>query len=167
MYFRDATLDDLSVIVEIYNSTIPGRLVTAETEQVTVADKLEWFNKHNPATRPLWMAEDNGKIIGWASFQDFYGRPAYLKTAEISIYLHEDFRAKGYGKKMLQHCIHAGDGLGIHNLLGFIFSHNIPSIRLFLLAGFEEWGELKNVALMDGKLYSLKIFGKHIHNTTN
>lgn len=163
MQYRDATIDDLPIIVDIYNSTIPGRLVTAETEMVTVADKMEWFNKHTQGIRPLWMAEEQGNVIGWVSFQDFYGRPAYKKTAEISIYLQESYRGKGYGKKILKHCINAANGLGLENLLGFIFSHNVPSISLFLLQGFEEWGELKNVALMDGITYSVKILGKNIH----
>jgi L-amino acid N-acyltransferase YncA len=45
----------------------------------------------------LWIVEnDESEIIGWVSFQDFYGRSAYDGTAEISIYLDEKFRGKGY-----------------------------------------------------------------------
>ena len=36
MTFRDATLDDLPKIVEIYNSTVASRLVTADLESVSV-----------------------------------------------------------------------------------------------------------------------------------
>ena len=35
--------------------------------------------------------------------------------------------------------------------MGFIFSHNTPSIQLFLKHGYERWGELK-VALLDEKI---------------
>lgn len=46
------------------------------------------------------MAENSEKkIVGWLSFQDFYGRKAYDITAEISIYLDEKFRGRGYGKR--------------------------------------------------------------------
>lgn len=161
MNFRNATIHDLPVIVDIYNSTIPGRLVTADTTPVTVADKVQWFNEHNHATRPLWVVEENG-IIGWVSFQSFYGRPAYNGTAEISIYIDEKQRGKGYGKKILQHSIKTAASLNIHTLLGFIFSHNLPSIRLFLLQDFQEWGELRDVAIMDERKYSVKIFGRKI-----
>ena len=52
------------------------------------------------------MVEDDAKnIIGWVSFQPFYGRPAYDATAEISIYLAPLQRGKGYGKSILQYCI--------------------------------------------------------------
>ncbi|HAN66300.1 MAG TPA: N-acetyltransferase [Chitinophagaceae bacterium] len=159
MIFRNAHEADLPLIVEIYNSTIPGRLVTADTSEVTVADKRDWFFRHNPESRPLWMVEDEGRVIGWAGFQSFYGRPAYNGTAEISIYLKPRERGHGYGKKILMHAIEQCPKLGIRNLLGFIFAHNTASLRLFEQAGFSEWGHLPDVAVMDGKAYSLKILG--------
>lgn len=165
MIFRDATLNDLPVIVEIYNSTIPGRMVTADMAPVAIEDKLSWFSAHNSNNRPLWMVETEEKeIIGWVSLQDFYGRPAYDGTAEISIYLHQDQRGKGYGHQILEGSIAQAASMNINNLLGFIFAHNLPSISLFKKAGFEEWGHLKDVAILDGKPYSLKILGRKIAN---
>lgn len=162
MQLRDANIADLPAIVEIYNSTVPGRMVTADTEEVTVEDKRNWFDSHTPDKRPIWIAEDNGELIGWVSFRDFYGRPAYGATAEISIYLHPKQRGKGYGKSILREAIGRSPELGIQTLLGFIFAHNTGSIHLFRQAGFEEWGHLDRIAIMDGKEYSLKIFGKRI-----
>ncbi len=162
MQYSDATLADLPLIVDIYNSTIAGRLVTADTAPVSVEDKLPWFNAHNPATRPLWMVREGSAVLGWVSYNDFYGRPAYSGTAEISIYLDAGSRGKGYGKKILRYCMDKAPDLKLHTLLGFIFSHNNPSIQLFLQAGFQEWGHLKEVAEMDGKKYGLLIFGKKI-----
>lgn len=163
MFFRDANIDDLPVIVSIYNSTVAGRMVTADTEPVTVAQKQEWFDEHSHDKRPLWIVEnDDQKIIGWASFQNFYGRPAYDGTAEISIYLDENERGKSYGKKILQYAIDKSPALGIHTLLGFIFSHNTNSLQLFIKLGFQEWAHLKDIAILDGKECSLKILGRKI-----
>ena len=92
---RDAQISDLPDIVSIYNSTIPSRMVTADLEPVSVQSKEEWFKEHSPDFRPLWVVELDGKICAWLSFQSFYGRPAYNGTAEVSIYLHEDFRGQG------------------------------------------------------------------------
>lgn len=165
MTFRDATLEDLSKIVEIYNSTVASRLVTADLEPVSIESKLAWFHQHNSEFRPLWMVEDSQKnTIGWVSFQDFYGRPAYQKTAEISIYLDEKFRDKGFGKQILESCIEKASNLGIENLLAFIFAHNLPSLTLFEKFGFELWANLKNIAELDGEKRSLIILGKNIKN---
>ncbi len=103
--YRDATINDLAVIVEIYNSTVAGRMVTADTEPVSTESKLKWFNEHEPVKRPLWMVMDNDDVIGWVSFQSFYGRPAYRFTAEISIYLNAAYRGKGYGEEILKYAI--------------------------------------------------------------
>jgi len=163
MRFRDALLDDLPQIVAIYNTTIAGRMVTADTTPVTTESRINWFHAHNPDTRPLWVCEDEkNKMLGWVSYQDFYGRPAYNGTAEISIYLDETSRGKGIGKKILQHAISQCPGLGIHTLLGFIFAQNKASINLFEKLGFEEWANLKDIAILDGKPCSLKILGLKI-----
>ena len=163
MKFRNATIDDLPAIVAIYNSTVASRMVTADTEPVSVADKLNWFNQHQ-SKRPLWVVEnENNGIIGWISFQDFYGRPAYNGTAEISIYIEDNFRQQGLGKKMLQYAISNAVELQIHTMLGFIFEHNAASIKLFESFGFETWGNLKDIAIMDNNQYSLKILGLKIY----
>ena len=163
MTFRDATLEDLPKIVEIYNSTVASRLVTADLEPVSVESKLDWFSEHNSETRPLWMVQASQEnTIGWVSFQDFYGRPAYQKTAEISIYIDENFRDKGFGRQILELSIEKCPSLGIENLLAFIFAHNLPSLTLFEKFGFELWGNLKNIAEMDGEKRSLIILGKTI-----
>src|ERR1700761_7763139 len=114
--YRDATLDDLPAIVAIYNSTVPSRQVTADLEPVSVESRLAWFHAHGPQKRPLWVVEDSeqpGRVIAWLSFSDFYGRPAYLRTAEVSIYLDESARGKGLGKQLLAASLSAAPGLGI------------------------------------------------------
>ena len=161
--YRNATQADLAKIVEIYNSTIPSRMVTADTEPVTVESRQKWFDEHSPHKRPLWVIENgNHQVIGWVSFQSFYGRPAYDATAEISIYLEADQRGKGLGKEILQYCIDNAPKLGIKTLLGFIFSHNERSLKLLRQCGFEEWAALPGVAVLDGLERELKIFGKRI-----
>ncbi len=161
--YRNALLTDLTKIVEIYNSTIDSGLVTADTKPVSIKSKIQWFKQHNAVKRPLLLVKNPEKqIIGWLSFQSFYGRPAYNATAEISIYLHESFRGKGLGKKVLKHIIAIAPDFGIKTLLGFIFKHNEPSLKLFHDAGFADWGELPNVAEINNVERSLMITGLRI-----
>jgi phosphinothricin acetyltransferase len=101
-------------------------------------------------------------VTGWIAFHSFYGRPAYDATAEISIYLHEDFRGKGLGKRVLEHCIDQCPALRIKNLLGYIFAHNEPSLKLFRSFGFADWGLLPNIAVLDDIERSVSIVGKRI-----
>jgi L-amino acid N-acyltransferase YncA len=120
------------------------------------------INEHNIETRPLLMVENDRNPVGWASFQSFYGRPAYDATVEISIYLDQEFRGRGYGKLILTHCIEIAGGMRINTLIGFIFEHNKPSLKLFSAAGFQEWEHLPGIAVIDNHEYGLKILGKKI-----
>lgn len=159
---RLATLDDLPAIVAIYNSTIAGRMVTADLEPVSVESRLPWFHAHQPARRPLWVAEQDGRIVAWISLSDFYGRPAYNGTAEVSIYLDESVRGQGMGSQLLQYVLETAPQFGVHTLLGFIFGHNVPSLKLFQRFGFASWAHLPEVAQLDGDARDLIILGRKL-----
>ncbi len=165
MTLRDATEADLPAIVAIYNATIPGRMVTADTEPVSVASRLPWFHAHNPRTRPLWVLTDpasDGAVCAWLSFNSFYGRPAYRHTAEVSIYVAETHRRRGLGGRLLLDAVARAPACEVHTLLGFIFGHNEPSLRLFEAHGFTRWAHLPCVAELDGIERDLIIVGRRV-----
>jgi L-amino acid N-acyltransferase YncA len=164
MTLRDATEADLPAIVEIYNATIPGRMVTADTEPVSIESRMPWFRAHNPRTRPIWVLADplNGRVCAWLSFSSFYGRPAYLSTAEISVYVAETARRRGLGKLLLREAIARAPACGVHTLLGFIFAHNDPSLQLFEKLGFGRWAHLPRVAVLDEVERDLVIVGRRV-----
>ncbi len=165
---RIAGCDDLPVIVDIYNSTIASREVTADTEPVTVASRAAWFAEHTPERRPLWVihsADDTSsapEVIGWMSYSNFYGRPAYSGTAELSIYVAEAWRGKGIGRYCLEQAIAFAPRIEVHTLLGFIFGHNAPSLALFKKFGFDTWAHFPRVAKLDGIERDLDILGKRV-----
>jgi L-amino acid N-acyltransferase YncA len=157
---RLATRDDLPRIVEIYNATIPSRMVTADTEPVSVESRIPWFEAHRPGFRPLWVVEQDSRIEAWLSFSEFYGRPAYHKTAELSIYVGESYRRRGLGAYLLGQAIAHAPTLGVDRLMGFVYRHNTSSLRLFEKAGFAVWGELPGVTRLDGIERDVMILGR-------
>ncbi len=162
---RPATEADLSEIVAIYNATIPGRMVTADTEPVSVASRVPWFKAHNPQTRPLWVVEDEAdgrRVCAWLSFNSFHSRPAYHPTAEISIYVAETHRRRGLGRALLQEAIARAPACNVTTLVGLIWGHNQPSLQLFAQFGFQNWGHLPQVAVLDDIERDLIIVGKRV-----
>lgn len=159
--FLPAQQHDLQRIVATYNATIASRLVTADLEPVTTESKQTWFEAHH-AQRPLWIVLCNGNYAGWMSFNSFYGRPAYDSTVEVSIYLEENARGKGLGRQCLEKAFAEAPGLNIKTLLGFIFDHNEPSLKLFYRMGFEKWAHLPNIADMGDTERGLIILGKRL-----
>ena len=161
MIIRDAVEADLPAIVEIYNSTVPTRMVTAELEPTTIEARLPWLREHSPEQYPFWVAESEGCVIGWLDFKKFLPRSAYRGTAEISVYVDEKFRRRGVGQRLLERAIARAPSLGITALVGLIFGHNEPSLKLFQRLGFERWGFFPAVAQLDGVDRDLVVMGQH------
>ena len=159
---RTATLADLPSIVAIYNSTIASREVTADLLPVTVDSRLGWFEEHAVPQRPIWVVEHENQILAWLSFSNFHPRAAYQHTAELSVYVRDDARRKGLASYLLTQAIQAAPRLDIHSLIGLVFGHNPRSLALFARFGFEEWGHLPAVAVLDGIERDLVILGKRI-----
>jgi L-amino acid N-acyltransferase YncA/predicted O-methyltransferase YrrM len=161
MIIRDAVEADLPAIIEIYNATVPTRMVTAELEPTTVEARLPWFREHSPEHYPFWVAELEGRVIGWLDFKKFQARAAYRATAEISVYVDQKFRRRGVGQRLLEEAITRAPSLGITTLVGLIFGHNEPSLKLFQRFNFERWAFLPAVARLDGVERDLVMMGRH------
>jgi L-amino acid N-acyltransferase YncA len=161
---RHAQPVDLQSIVEIYNASIPGRLATADTAAVTVAEREPWFRDYSPDRRPLWVATPapSGPVQGWLGLRSFYGRPAYRATVEVAVYVDPRQQRRGVARALLEHAIASAPALSIKTLLAFIFAHNGPSLALFERAGFATWGQLPRVAELDGVERDLAILGRRI-----
>jgi len=101
-------------------------------------------------------------VAGWLSFQSFYGRPAYHKTAEVSVYVSSSYRRRGIARRLLSEAIDRSPSMGLTRLVGYIFAHNEPSLQLFDIFGFQRWGYLPGVAELDGIERDLVIVGLSI-----
>jgi phosphinothricin acetyltransferase len=160
--YRPAVRGDLEQIVAIYNSTISTHMVTADTEPVSAASRVRWFDEHTPTLRPLWVIESDRRIAAWLSFSSFYGRLAYSGTVELSVYVHDSCRRRGLASYLLSEALDHAPTLKINTVLGFIFGHNEPSLALFGRFGFARWGELPRVAVLNGVERDLVIMGRRV-----
>lgn len=150
-HVRDATAADLPAIVDVYNQSIPGGWSTADTTPLAVADRVEWFKKHDPARRPLWVAELDGRVVAWVGLSSFYhDRPAYAATAEISLYVAPAYHRRGIGvflkRRMIEHC----PRLGVTTLVSTHFDHNEATRRINERLGFVRVGHLPEIAVVNG-----------------
>jgi phosphinothricin acetyltransferase len=159
---RDAVEADLPAIVEIYNAAVATRISTAQLEPVTVESRRDWLKEHSPGRHPFWVLELEGRVAGWLTIKPFIPRCAYNGTVELSVYVDQRFRRRGVGRTLLEEAIARAPQLEITAMVGLIFSHNEPSLRLFEQLGFARWGHLPRVALLDGVNRDLTIMGRHV-----
>ena len=162
MKIRDAVEADLPAIIDIYNAAIATRMSTAQLEPVTVESRRRWLTEHSPDRHPFWVMEVDGQIAGWLTIKSFLPRCAYSGTAELSVYVDQICRRRGIARSLLEEAIARAPSLEITAVVGLIFAHNEPSLRLFERLGFSRWGLLPRVALLDGVHRDLTIMGRHL-----
>ena len=153
-----ANLSDLEAITKIYNDYILERSATADMQPVSTKELEPWFNAHG-GSRPIFIYKENDEILGYCSLSDFNPEIAYDISVEISIYVAKKALKKGIGKQLLAHSLNEARGLNLKNIIALIFSKNEASLGLFLKFGFEKWGELPGVCLMDGEYKDVVILG--------
>ena len=162
MKIRDAVEADLPAIIDIYNAAIATRMSTAQLDAVTVESRRRWLTEHSPDRHPFWVMEMDGQIAGWLTLKSFLPRCAYSGTAELSVYVDQKFRRRGVARTLLTEAIARAPQLEITAIVGLIFAHNEASLRLFEQLGFDRWGLLPRVALLDGVERDLAIMGRHV-----
>ena len=157
---RLATIDDLPTIVEIFNQAVPLQ-VNDESTPIKVADRREWFRQFDH-THPIWVAVVNGQVIAWCALEYFYPHPAYDHSAQIAIYIHEDYRGQHLGHDLLTYVQKQAEGnLDIRTVIAYIYVENNASYRLFTSCGYEKWGKLPQISKITGRMRSLYMMGRH------
>lgn len=150
---------DLPYIVEVYNSVVPSGIVTADAHPVTEESRRTWLREHHHPERPVWILTADREPCGWMSFSDYYDRPAYDITAEVSIYLEERFRGRSLGKRFLRLGLDRMKATSLRNVVAFVFTVNTVSMRLFESAGFSNWGLMPATCLLHGTELDVAILG--------
>ena len=152
---RVASFDDLPGIVAIYNDAVAQRFATADLSPVTIESRRAWFDDHDPIDFPIWVFVQGGRVRGWCSLSAYRSRRgALLGTAEISYYVGRDAQGRGVGTALVRHAVAEAARNGKRVLFGILLERNVASIRLMTRCGFELWGRLPDVALIDGELVS-------------
>lgn len=156
---RSANLDDLNAITEIYNEAVVTTVATFDTEPKTDAEQRAWFANHS-SKHPIIVAELDDVVVGWASLSKWSDRLAYSDTAEISIYVKEEFRGNGIGRRLLETIIKEGEMVGLHTVIARIAEGNRGSIHLYKSVGFEQIGIMTEVGRKFGRLLDVYLMQK-------
>jgi len=153
---RPATDADQQRIMEIYNDAVLNTTATFDTEPRTIEKQMIWFRNHKK-NHPVIVAEEDGKVIGWASLSPWSDRCAYDTTVEVSVYIDTDFRGKGIGSKLLEMVTLEGKKLSNHTVLSRITEGNEVSIHLHEKFGYRHVGVMKEVGYKFGRFLDVNM----------
>lgn len=149
---RPATASDLPAILAIYNDAVLTTTATYDLEPRTLEHRAAWFEDHQRANLPVFVATAAaGEVIGWSALNRYHERFGYRFTVENSIYVAAVHRGRGVGRRLLTPLIEAAQERGLHVILAGIDAQNVASLRLHAAFGFEQVAHFREVGHKFGR----------------
>ncbi len=145
MTVRDAVERDLPAILEIYNDIIATSTAVYRDAPATLEDRLTWWRAKLKPGYPTLVADDDGPVIGFATFGDFRLAPGYRFTVEHTVHVHRDHRGRGIGTALMGPLIAAAESLGKHVMIAGVDAENVGSIAFHERLGFERVAHFRQV----------------------
>lgn len=162
MRVRDATAGDLGAIFAIYDREVAYGTATFETEPRSEAQRLEWFEAYDRARYPVLVAEDEGRVVGWARLYPWSPRPAYARTAENAVYVDESARGRGVGRALLEELLRRARRAGIRVVVARIAEGNPASVALHRAMGYQRIGVMRRVGEKFGRVLDVELMDVHL-----
>ena len=135
---RPAKEADLSAINAIYNHYVQESHVTFDLEPTTMESRQEWFGHYtNKGPHRLFVAVEDGQVIGFASSSVFKSRAGYATSVETSVYVAPEHGGKGTGARLYERLFAALNGQDVHRAYAGIALPNPASIALHERFGFK------------------------------
>jgi L-amino acid N-acyltransferase YncA/DNA-binding transcriptional ArsR family regulator len=94
-----------------------------------------------------WVAEADGRVVGWAAARPV---PGYPGVAETAISVGDGHRGRGVGTALIHRQVTAADDAGLWTLQASIFPENRAAIALHRSAGFRTLGVRERIGRVDG-----------------
>lgn len=140
---RPSRDEDIPAITAIYGHHVLHGTGTFETEPPSVADMRTRRADVLSKGLPYLVAEQDGKIAGFAYGNWFKPRPAYRYSVEDSIYLAPDQHGQGLGRALLAELLARCEAVGIRKVMAIVGdSANAGSIGVHRALGFTQVGTI-------------------------
>ncbi len=138
---RAAVRDDLERIVEIYNYYVINTPITFDLQPFKPEQRMKWFEEHAGTRRHrLFVAEDGGRVVGYAGTGQFRDKAAYDTSVETTIYCAHDGLRRGIGSTLYRTLFAALKDEDIHRVLAGITLPNEASVEMHRRFGFGDVG---------------------------
>ncbi len=145
MIIRNMKTSDWDKVAQIYGEGIRTGYATFEQQVPTYK---AWDEAHIKSCRLI--AEDDGRLLGWAALSPVSGRCVYGGVGEVSVYVAAKSRGKNIGKVLLEKLIAESENNGFWTIQSGIFPENRASIALHEKAGFRFIGKRERIGKIHG-----------------
>lgn len=149
---RAAARADIPAITAIYAEAVLHGTATFELDPPDEAEMEARFLGLAGGGFPYLVAEEDGRVVGYAYAGAYRARPAYRHTVEDSVYLDRAVRGRGIGKALLGALLAEAKARGFRQMIAVIGdTRNAPSIGLHRTLGFRPVGSFAGVGWKHGR----------------
>ena len=149
---RQANINDADAIADIYNYYVANTSITFEEHAVSAEDMRGRITDVTENARLPWLVEEqHGLVIGYAYATKWRARSAYRFSVESSVYLSNDHRGEGIGRKLYASLLESLRAAGIHCVIGGIALPNGASVALHEKSGFRKVAHFEEVGYKFGR----------------
>jgi phosphinothricin acetyltransferase len=165
LIIRHCAPGDYDAIVGIYNHYIENSQATFDLNLYSIGERAPWFSQFSE-TGPsqLWVAENDGAVLGYCCSTPFKDRAAYDVSVETTIYLRTDAFGQGTGRRLYESLLSNLDGIGLHGAYAGIALPNDASVRLHEALGFRKVGLYEEVGWKFDQYWSVAWYEKRIQS---
>jgi L-amino acid N-acyltransferase len=162
---REASLDDVSGILQIYNEVIASSTAIYIDDPVMLENRDAWLLEQQKRGYPVLIADEgDGDIAGFCSFGDWRGAwPGYRFTVEHSVHVRSDRRGAGIGRRLVEAIFPHALALDKHVMIGAIDASNDASLKFHGRLGFREVAHFREVGFKFGRWLDL-VFMQRVLN---
>ena len=139
--------DDRAAVAAIYNAGIANRVATFETRLRDPEELRSWATDG----QPFVVAEQNGRVLGFARAGNYSDRCAYQGIGEHAVYVSPDARGQGLGRRLLDELSAEAERHGLYKLTSRVFTDNHASLAAHDAAGFQRAGIHRRHGKLDGQ----------------
>jgi phosphinothricin acetyltransferase len=154
---RRAESRDAEELTRIYNYYVLETPITFDVEPWTLEQRREWLADFAADGRhQCFVAEVEGRVVGWACTRPFRPKAAYETSAETSIYVDRDFHGRGLGRRLYETLFDGIKGQDLRRALAGVTLPNAASIALHRQFGFERVGVFSEVGRKFGRYWDVE-----------
>jgi len=147
---------DLPDITRIYNHYVLTSHVTFDVEPVTLGERELWFPGFGPRGRQrLYVAEDEGRSVGYATSTPIRPKPAYVPSVETTVYVSPERVGRGIGRILYEKLLSALEEEDVHRAYAGIALPNPPSVALHEALGYRHVGTFSEAGRKFGRYWSI------------
>jgi len=158
---RDARAADLPRLTEIYNHYVLTTPITFDLEPYAPEDRRPWFQQFALAGRHrLLVAEEAGRIAGYAGSHQFRTKAAYDTTIETTVYCAPEATGRGIGSLLYGALFQALANEDLRLAVAGATLPNDASVALHERFGFTSVGVMHDVGRKFGRYWDVGWYEK-------